>query len=171
MTLEIPLNTKLLPISCLYAITNDGQLFSKAKLNKVWRKMKRQKDNKGYYYYDLHLERGKKGKKYKEHRLVAMTYLPDYTDDCFVCHKDNNSTNNNIFNLYCGNAQTNSDDKRKSGTIIKGIKVNTNKLTERQVKEIFNTQGNTSKIAIMYNVSTSTIKRIRNKTIWKHIHI
>lgn len=36
---------------------------------------------------------------YEIHRLVAKTSYEDYTEDCVVCHKDRNRTNNCIDNL------------------------------------------------------------------------
>lgn len=35
------------------------------------------------------------------HQLMAMTFLPEYSSDCVVHHKDHNKSNNNLNNLEC----------------------------------------------------------------------
>lgn len=41
------------------------------------------------------------------HRLVAKTFLKDYSEECLVMHLDNNPANNNVDNLKCGTQSEN----------------------------------------------------------------
>ena len=43
----------------------------------------------------------------KNHRLVAMTFLEDYSEDLKVDHKDNNKINNNLSNLRMSTSREN----------------------------------------------------------------
>ena len=52
-----------------------------------------------YGYERLCLRKNKIKKMMSIHRLVAMTFLEDYTEDLYVDHKDNNKINNNLSNL------------------------------------------------------------------------
>jgi DNA invertase Pin-like site-specific DNA recombinase len=66
----------------------------------------------------------------------------------------------------------NHKDKANKGRSARGIKNASAKLTEKQVieiREIYPSILSSRKIAILYNVSKSCIKRIINRTGWKHI--
>ena len=52
---------------------------------------------KGYERICLYVN--KKSKMMLIHRLLAMTFLEDYSEDLVVDHKDNNKINNNLSNL------------------------------------------------------------------------
>ncbi len=51
-----------------------------------------------------------KKKRFRIHRLVAHAFLKKSNNNNYVCHKDGNVSNNNVENLYWGNAKTNSLD-------------------------------------------------------------
>lgn len=48
-----------------------------------------------------------RNKSYSVSRLVALAYIPNPENKPCVCHKDNNSLNNNVDNLYWGTHQEN----------------------------------------------------------------
>lgn len=50
-------------------------------------------DGRGYISVNI------QGKVYSMHRLVAKMFLPNFTDDCVVNHKDGNKSNNHTSNL------------------------------------------------------------------------
>jgi len=54
--------------------------------------------NRYGYHHVVFFSNGK-GKNMSVHRLVAMSFLQNYTEDLQVDHKDNNKTNNNLTNL------------------------------------------------------------------------
>lgn len=106
-----------------YHVTTDGRIFTRKKmtskgwiLGKVWReKSTKFKPKTGYILTKLC--RGKERKSMRVHRLVAMAYIlnPDPKHFDFVCHKDNNRTNNCVENLYWGNHRVNMDQMVKDG--------------------------------------------------------
>ena len=85
----------------LYAITEDGQVWSYY-LNDY----KAQFDN-GHGYMCVKLSKDGQVKNKRVNRLVAEAYLdnPDGLPD--VAHKDNNTFNNNVSNLYWTTAKEN----------------------------------------------------------------
>lgn len=76
-----------------YGVTIDGKVYS-YKRNKF---MKPALGKQGYLY--IHLQQGNKGKKYKIHRLVAMTYISNPNNYPCINHKDENKLNNHVSNL------------------------------------------------------------------------
>lgn len=60
----------------------------------------------GYRYTLLYDGHGKYETK-KFHRLVAQAFLPDYSDDLFVNHRDENKLNNHVSNLEMCDAKYN----------------------------------------------------------------
>ena len=50
-------------------------------------------------YKKVVLYKNKKGKTYRVHRLVAMTFIPNSNNLSYVNHKDENPSNNTVWNL------------------------------------------------------------------------
>lgn len=81
-----------------YEIKEDGTIIDLQKNKEV----KFCLDQKGYLKARLYtpLSNHPDGRKsFRLHRIVAMKYLPDYSDDLQVNHKDGNKTNNHYSNL------------------------------------------------------------------------
>lgn len=57
------------------------------------------------------------------HRLVAMTFLPNPNNLAFVCHKDDDPSNNRVDNLFWGSHLDNERDKKSKGRHFFGKKV------------------------------------------------
>lgn len=83
-----------------YEVSNLGNV--RLKENK---KILKQYKCRGYMYVGLHYER--KIRSQRVHRLIAKTFLDDYTEQCVVMHLDNNPSNNKINNLKCGTQKEN----------------------------------------------------------------
>ena len=60
-----------------------------------------------------------KGKHIFVHRLVAKTFLEDYTEDLQVDHKDNDKTNNNLTNLRMATQSENQRNMLKAVGVCK----------------------------------------------------
>ncbi|MCY7391790.1 MAG: HNH endonuclease [Leptolyngbyaceae cyanobacterium CAN_BIN12] len=89
-----------------------------------------------------------------------------------ACHKCDNPTCVNPDHLYWGTSAENNQDRADRNRTAKGTQINTNKLSESQVREIRELlKGSISirGIAKDYGVSHSTIARIRDGKIWKHL--
>lgn len=92
-------NTEKDALAYLYSITPAGEIFSKCD----GRKMTISKGPRGYQIIRLknpQFSRNKDGRKtYKVHRLVAMFYLPNYSESLQVNHKDGDKGDNKVENL------------------------------------------------------------------------
>jgi len=89
-------------------------------------------------------------------------------------HKNGDSKNNHVDNLYYGTAQDNANDRILHGNSLAGEKNANAKFTDNQVKEIKKRihNGTANKVlAHKYGVTTSTISAIRNGKTWKHIEV
>jgi HNH endonuclease domain protein len=78
--------------------------------------LKQNIQNNGYCYVDL-MVNGKKLRKLV-HRLIAETFLDNYSDTLDVNHKDCNKTNNKLENLECVTRKENLEHAKKNGLII-----------------------------------------------------
>lgn len=79
--------------------------------------LKPSSDKNGYKY--LNLYKNKKRETKKIHRLVAMTFLDDYTEDLTVDHKDNDRLNNNLDNLKMATMSEQSRNKKSTAGVSK----------------------------------------------------
>ena len=59
-------------------------------------------------YYTVQLWKNGEAKRYKVHRLVAITFLPNPENKPIVMHKDNNKLNPDLVNLQWGTLSENS---------------------------------------------------------------
>lgn len=113
-----------------------------------------------------------KEKRFFVHRLVAMTFIDNPNHLPIINHKDENPSNNNVYNLEWCTYQYN---VTYGGRIrkISGENNKQHKLTKRQVEEIrnnyrFNTHGyGQVSLAKQYGVSRRTIQNILNGKKWK----
>jgi len=78
-----------------YSINKDGQVWSHF-FNKF---LKQQTDKQGYKTIKLYDDGDGTYKRYKIHRLVAITYIPNPNNLLQVNHKDGNKQNNHVDNL------------------------------------------------------------------------
>lgn len=113
-----------------------------------------------------------KWKKYYVHRLVAQSFLwLNITDTkTFVCHKDDNPSNNALDNLFLWSCKENIHDCIKKWRNVVKFKTNHCFLKEEDVLYIKNsiwilTQNTLAK---MFNIDQSHISRIQNNLARKY---
>jgi hypothetical protein len=125
---------------------------------------------------------GAGGKIYKKyiHRLLAEAFIPNPHNYPYVCHRDDIGHNNQLGNLYWGNAKTNSNDAAKNGTrfnlanhVAKNNLHPNAKLNEQEVsiiKRLLRGHCVTQKsISEKFGVYPSLVNRIALGKTWAHI--
>ena len=112
-----------------------------------------------------------KFKRFLVHTLVLRTFVGPKPPGMETRHLNGNRRDNRLENLAYGTGSENQADRVLHGTDSRGEKSTQAKLTEAQVLEI-RELGKTlspSELEKMYPVSRSNIRRIINRTMWKHI--
>jgi len=111
----------------------------------------------------------------RAHRIAYMlAHLEEIPNGLVVRHKCKNRDCVREEHLELGTHLDNMRDRTRDGTNLSGIDNPACKLTEDDVKSILAEidLGKTSsvKIATKYNVTSTTILRIKRGTSWKHLH-
>lgn len=106
------------------------------------------------------------------HRIVAETFLPNENSHfSIVNHKDGNKVNNHVDNLEWCDYSINNGHAYDLGLNPKFENHPRSKLKNSEVIEIRRLRQEnmltSTELASMFNVSTTTIKDIVNKKIWK----
>jgi hypothetical protein len=107
------------------------------------------------------------------HRLVGECFIPNPLNLPEINHKDCNKSNNNVENLEWCNHQHNIRHSvfNKLYQMNKGIENHNAKMSESDVYYLLKI-GRTTKIRDlekMFPVSRSTINKILNNKLWKHL--
>ena len=114
-----------------------------------------------------------RSKHYYVHRLVAITFLGDYTaDELEVAHNDGNKLNNKLENLRWTTSKDNSADQLRHGTRNQGEKHGCAKLTAKDVTMMRGLRGlgaTLQYIADLYGISNSHCHRIISGQAWSHV--
>ena len=131
-----------------YSISTDGEVFDCKK-----EKYLKQSNNKdGYLFVNLISDKGERKTKLV-HRLVAETFILNYSNKETVNHKDENKQNNNVLNLsWCTNIVAREVEQRKLHFgCSDDVKLN-------ELHDLSHEYGR-----IFYNSSYMTIQGIRHK--------
>lgn len=117
-------------------------------------------------------DKNKKLKNLTVHRLIAKSWLPNDKNYPVVLHLNDIKSDNRVENLRWGSHKENTRMAMDKGLMNYGESVNTCKLSEKEVLEIYNLyeDGHTRpQLAIKYKVTWGTIDRIVKKKGWKNI--
>ena len=158
---------KIIPNFPGYYISNNGVVLSVK--NRYIKKLSQMESKDGYLYVFLY-RNGNMTKK-RIHTLVLTTYNREPTNKEECRHLNGNSHDNRLENLEWGTRQENSDDKKKHGTIPKGEKSGTHKLTNLDVIQIRDQIKTSTKreLGKKFGVSHTTIIGAINGHHWGHI--
>ncbi len=135
--------------------------------------MKGNYDIQGYYRVKLRDSSGKAFTK-KVHILVCEAWHgnkpTNYGDHkSGVRHLDGDQKNNTQNNLIWGTPLENKADSISHATYIHGTKHHSNRLTEQQVLEIFESKKSNNDLSAEYGVTSGMISHIRTGRKWKHL--
>lgn len=127
-------------------------------------------DSKNDYGY-VELWKNNKGKKFRIHRLVAETFIPNTLGKEQVNHIDGDKKNNCVSNLEWVTPKENIRHAIENdlSSIKYGSKNLSSKLKEEDVKYIRENAGinkSVKELSEIYNVSTTTIYNIINYKKW-----
>lgn len=116
-------------------------------------------------YGHMTIRFGRKGKTELVHRLIYRIFIGEIPKGLLICHKDGDSSNNSINNLYAGSQRDNMQDAVKHGSCSFA------KLNDKQVGEIISLRGKmmVKDIAFKFNVDRHTISNIYRGKSWSHI--
>jgi len=164
----------------LYAVTENGEIWSHPKLTPVGKNGGMRKDGgkflNQYTVKSGHLRVYLMGKVMQTHRAVALAYLPNPAQFPFINHVDGNPANNHLRNLEWCDARHNAKHAFGLGLAKvppqKGGANSNAKLAEEQVKAIrvqHAISGNCSAIARAYGVSPKTVNDIVRRKNWAHV--
>jgi len=113
------------------------------------------------------------------HRLVLEAFVGSCPPGMESCHNDGDPANNFVGNLRYDTHSNNNLDKRKHGTTTnplwidnRGVRCKASKLNDNKIIEIrqLHLEGKSDiEIAKLYCVNKTTINRIINRKIWRHI--
>lgn len=146
-----------------YIIYSDGVIWSG-----ISKRFLKPQNINGYLCVVLHKKR------YRIHRLVAESFIPNSNNKPFINHKDGNKLNNDVNNLEWVTKSENFKHAFKLGLRNhKGENHPYSKLTEEQVKEIrYNYRFfayTLKELAQIYGITKQHCGSIINRNSWNHI--
>ena len=106
------------------------------------------------------------------HRLVLLAFKGPCPKGMEACHRNDCTEDNQLENLRWDTKKANGEDRVRNGKGVKGININTAKLTEFNVKQIrrLHSQGYTySNLGRIFLVTLQNIRSIIRRETWKHV--
>lgn len=108
--------------------------------------------------------------RHRVHRLVLIAFVGEKPYPEFECrHLDGNNQNNRLDNLAWGTHLENEADKLLHGTRHNGLPGKSVKLNAESVKIIRKSEQSSYELASLFDVNPRTIRKIRERRIWKHV--
>ena len=102
--------------------------------------------------------------------IVLKSFKGDRPKDLEACHEDGNLRNNRVDNLRWDTHVSNIRDKKLHGTVAKGERVGTSKLSRKSVDEIRKIRNEKglayTDLGVMFGISSRQAWRICNNESW-----
>lgn len=124
-------------------------------------------NNKGYKLVFLY--KGYNRKQALIHQLVAIHFIDNINNRNEINHLDCNPNNNRVDNLEWCTHKENMVHASKNNLLPCGENNGNSLLNKKVVLEIFKSKDSVQLLAKRYNISSSSIYKIKQKKIWKHI--
>lgn len=157
-----------------YAVGDNGTIWSrwiagKRIMSDQWRQLPNRVNQRGRISIALCGERGERSWRFL-HQLILEAFIGPCPEGMEACHYPDLTPNNcALSNLRWDTRLANREDARKHGTLTRGTRINTSKLTEDQVRIIRSEleQGASQRsLARKFSVEKTTIARIGQRKIW-----
>lgn len=121
-------------------------------------------------YVGVLLSINKVYKHYSVHRIVAKAFIPNPENKPCVNHKDGNKLNNHVSNLEWVTYSENHKHAFRTGLMCqKGERHASNKLKNKEVLFIFNSNKSNSLLASKFKVCIATVSSIKSGNTWSHV--
>ena len=154
-----------------YEISDRGRILSRK--GKKVRLLKQRDNGRGYLHVTLWAD-GKR-QDHRIHRLVIEAFIPSKTKGLEAHHRDGNKHHNHASNLAWITHKDNIIHAIRTGLkrCVRGEKHGRAKLTATQVKEIrcihAESHPTQERLAAMFDISESNVRRIIHRASWCHI--
>ena len=106
------------------------------------------------------------------HTLVALAFLGPRPDGYYICHRDGNTDNNTVDNLYYGTPTDNMADAKRQGRTNFGVRATCAKLNDRKVRVIrglYKCGFTVPRIANIFGMTLRPIYAVINRETWAHV--
>lgn len=120
-------------------------------------------------YYSVKISVGNRALTKAVHPLVCAAFHGPKPEGMLVAHNNGISTDNRKDNLRWDTVKANHADKARHGTLLKGERNGSAKLTEEAVRAIKASDENKHVLAARFGVSEAAIRFIREGRRWAHI--
>jgi NUMOD4 motif-containing protein/HNH endonuclease len=150
-----------------YEVSNMGRI-----RNSVTKRIRKiQVGGNGYCQFGVYCDDKKAVKTMAVHRAVAKAFIPNANNKPMINHKNSVRTDNRVENIEWVNGSENCLHAYKNGNIAacRGVGNPHNKLTEKQVIEIYGSNEGRKDLAERYGVTISSIDKIRYGIYWTHL--
>ena len=156
----------------LYEVSDLGRVRSLPRHNTRGQIMAQTKDYAGYHR--VYLCKKSKGYCRRAHRLVLESFTGLCPEGKEGCHRDDDKSNNALYNLVWDEHGKNVRDSFKNGRVaLRGSETGRAKLTEDTVREIKSLlklgEYSQKEIAVRFSVSQPTISGIIRGKNWTHV--
>lgn len=121
-------------------------------------------------YVQVSLSKNGRTSTHRVHSLVAAAFIGPRPLGALVCHNDGDRKNNAVENLRYDTSQGNSDDMSRHGTVLRGERHGSSKLTAADVVELRSLKGTAAHadLAERFSISVSQVQNILYGKQWRH---
>ncbi len=106
---------------------------------------------------------------YTVHRLALIAFAGAANSAMVACHCDGDKANNAVTNLRWDTYSGNAADSVRHGTVARGERARSAKLTAAAVRSIRRSNDSVKCLAVKHGVSRATIGDIVHRRTWKHV--
>lgn len=156
-----------------YEISSIGRVKSLARIDCMGQKRKerfKKPSNDKDGYHSVSLSKDRVNRTFREHQLVAINFIENPLNKPCVNHINGIKTDNRVENLeWCTNKENIEHAIATGLRDGKGVLNYGCVLTEKEVLEIYGSEGTNKEVSKKYNVGELAVNRIRIGYTWAHL--